>query len=108
MRDLNKEFHDLMFGNMQNNGSEPAATAEEIKAAGMLYLEKNEFKLGDLITWKDGMRDCRFPEYGKPAVVIDILVGQRSATDDSGNHENEPWDVRIGLLMETVILMVTG
>jgi hypothetical protein len=35
---------------------------------------KTSFKKGDLVTWKDGLRDRLHPEPGWPAIVLDIFI----------------------------------
>ncbi len=70
-------------GNIKDTGS-----PEVLKELGQRYLAKSSMVPGDLVTWKKGLRDSRFPEYGKPVVVIEIVPGQRRPLegDASGNH----------------------
>lgn len=78
-------------------------TPEELKALGARYLEKHEFELGQLVTWKEGMKTCKFPDYGKPAVVIEMADIRSGLGDDghiSGNHDYEPNHIRIGVVLK--------
>ena len=81
-------------GNIKDTGS-----PEVLKELGQRYLAKSSMVPGDLVTWKKGLRDSRFPEYGKPVVVIEIVPGQRRPLegDASGNHCGELIEMRIGV-----------
>lgn len=35
--------------------------------------ETHRFKPGDLVRWKPGLKSSRFPEYGEPVIVLDVL-----------------------------------
>ena len=65
----------------------------------MAYIVRENFREGDLVSWKDGMKNIKWPAYGKPAVVLEIRDGQRASKEDSGScYWQEPNDVRIGIL----------
>jgi hypothetical protein len=61
------------------------------------------FAVGDLVTWKPGLRNRRLPRDGQPAVVMAVL--ETPITDgerESGStYFNEPLDLVIGLFMES-------
>lgn len=77
------------------------ATPEEIKALGASYLEKHNFELWQLVTWKDGMDNCKYPKPGEPAVIIEKGEFRSDKGDDGtmgGNHDCEPHSIRIGIV----------
>jgi hypothetical protein len=37
----------------------------------------NHFKTGDLVCWKPGLKNCRVPAYGMPAVALEVLAGEQ-------------------------------
>lgn len=62
----------------------------------------HDFKVGDLVTWKSGLKNGRYPEKNYPAVVTRIYPEPLTRADmESGsNHFREPLDL--------VILVDTG
>lgn len=84
------------------------ASAAEIKTLGEMYLQKNEFKPGDLAQWKPGLKNAKFPNYGEPIVVIELFSDQRRQSADGSNHALEPQNLRFGILQneqfETYVL----
>lgn len=60
------------------------------------------FKPGDLVCWKPGLRNRRFPCGGRPAVVLEVLTTPVLDTDaDSGStYYREPLDLVLGLFLD--------
>lgn len=60
----------------------------------------NRFKRGDLVVWKEGLKNKNFPEYGQPAVVIEQLERPIiNLSDDSGSsYYREPLDLILAIL----------
>lgn len=60
------------------------------------------FKVGDIVTWKPGLSNRRYPKNGAPAVVMEVL--ETSVLDrerDSGSpYFREPLDVVLGVFAE--------
>lgn len=60
------------------------------------------FKVGDIVTWKPGLSNRRYPKNGAPAVVMEVL--ETSVLDrerDSGSpYFREPLDVLLGVFAE--------
>lgn len=38
------------------------------------FMRKEEFKAGDFVTWKSGLKNCRIPAYGQPVVVMEVFA----------------------------------
>ncbi len=64
--------------------------------------EKHQFQVGDLITWKRGLKNGKYPRQGYPAIVTRIYDTPliREDMDSGSNHYREPLDM--------VILVDTG
>jgi hypothetical protein len=67
------------------------------------FREPHTFEVGDLVTWKPGLKDRPIPRYGQPAVVMDVLDppivdGERAS---GSTYFNEPIDVVLGLFMDS-------
>ena len=60
------------------------------------------FKPGDLVCWKSGMRNRRFPREGNPAVVLEVLATPHldSETETGSTYYREPLDLVLGLFLE--------
>lgn len=61
-----------------------------------------QFRVGDLVTWKPGLKNGRYPEKNYPAVVTRVYEEPltRSDMESGSNHFREPLDL--------VILVDTG
>ena len=64
-----------------------------------LLNQRHVFKPGDLVCWKPGMRNRRFPHPGKPAVVLEVLATPilDSDTEAGSTYYREPLDLVLGL-----------
>ncbi|PTB96463.1 hypothetical protein C9994_07265 [Marivirga lumbricoides] len=64
--------------------------------------EEIDYAAGDIVVWKDKLKNKNFPLHGQPAIVIEVLDQPRY--DDSaqiGSHIfKEPHDLILGLIME--------
>ncbi len=59
------------------------------------------FKPGDIIMWKQGMKNADVPEYGEPVAVLEVKPGGRGGQsgDPCSVHFDEPLDIRVGVIM---------
>lgn len=67
-----------------------------------LFHERHRFAPGDLVAWKAGLKNRRWPRYGRPAVVMEVLPTPILDSDqDSGSpYFHEPLDLVLGLFLE--------
>lgn len=65
-----------------------------------LFNEKHTFKPGDLVTWKSpNMVIKQAPEFGKPAIVLEVLSEPVIAKNDPGTpYFMEPLDIICGVI----------
>lgn len=62
-------------------------------------LREVDFSDGDIVQWKDGLRNRAYPAYGEPVVVVEILPEPVYGDDDSGTPQfREPLDLVLGWL----------
>lgn len=64
--------------------------------------EKHSFAVGDLIKWKEGLRNKGIPKSEEPAVVVEVL-DRINAHFDEGKDSGTPYfkeklDLRIGVI----------
>jgi hypothetical protein len=65
-------------------------------------LVKNNFKQGDLIVWKNGLRNKKLPNEGQPAVVLEVLSTPLTQHEqETGSpYFREPLDIVLAMLDE--------
>lgn len=56
--------------------------------------------MGDVITWKDGLRNKRFPQYGEVAVVSRVMEEPVFDSVENGGsiYFREPLDVVVAII----------
>ena len=64
-----------------------------------LINQEINFTKGDLVKWKKGLKNRRFPEYNQPVVVIDILDKPHLSENEEIGSPNfrEPLDLLLGV-----------
>lgn len=78
--------------------SNATAKIEQVRKALEVFNQKHEFKPGDVVQWKPGMRNtCGFPEYGEPALVAAVHANPVYASNETGGspYFNEPLDLML-------------
>lgn len=67
-----------------------------------LFERVHDFAPGDLVSWKPGLKHKRFPRYGQPAVVLEVLATPvlDPMTEAGATYFREPLDVVIGVLWD--------
>ena len=79
---------------------EPGEVEKTLRVALQALQSKNDFKVGQLVKWKPGLRNKKRPNYGEPAIVVGLLetpVMDTSSTSGSA-YFREPLDMQLGLL----------
>lgn len=63
---------------------------------------RHELRAGMIVTWKPGLKNRRWPAYGKPAVVVKMLDTPVLDTDESGStYFREPLDMILGFFIDS-------
>ena len=63
---------------------------------------RHELRPGAIISWKPGLKNRKWPAYGKPAVVVEILDEPVCDTDESGTtYFREPLDMIVGIFLDS-------
>jgi hypothetical protein len=69
------------------------------KAAAEYLADPEDFNPGDLVTWKTQLKNRRFPAYGRPAVVIETVVGRTVKAEETSRITiEEPIDLTLGII----------
>lgn len=52
---------------------------------------EDKIKVGDLVVWKDGLKNRKRPSYAEPAIVISVADDHDDALYDPGNESGSPY-----------------
>jgi len=71
-----------------------------LKSSVEKYNQKNSFKIGDIVQWKEGLKNKKRPQFGEPCIVIEVL---NKAISDiqapiASPYFAEKLDIKLGLL----------
>ena len=55
---------------------------------------QEQFVPGDLIVWKPGMMNYKFPEYGEPVMVLEVMDPPIRVHSSGDQYSCEPLDLR--------------
>jgi hypothetical protein len=97
-QDLNDEENDMLEGD-GNYGEEYIA---KLQSACSNLLKKESFQVGQLVKWKENLKNRRLPHKNQPAIVVDILDEPIiSNEEESGSpYFQENLDIVLGILVE--------
>lgn len=66
------------------------------------YSQERLFKIGDVVQWKEGLKNKKRPQYGEPCIVVEIL--DKPISDDeapiASPYYAEKLDIKLGLLAD--------
>lgn len=61
------------------------------------YREAQTFAPGDLVEWKEGLKNRRYPSYGEPVIVVEVYDEPIYVDNDSGSqYFREPLNIKLG------------
>ena len=71
-----------------------------LKSSVEKYNQKETFKIGDVVQWKEGLKNKKRPQYGEPCIVIEVL--DKAISDNeapiASPYFAEKLDIKLGLL----------
>lgn len=74
-----------------------------LKSNLALLNEKHNFNIGDIVVWKEGLKNRRFPEYSQPGIVIQTYNEQ---VKDNDSDIGESYDIQIGFIEDDSLFFV--
>jgi len=82
---------------------EKLAAAERLVTLSRSYAEVNRFRVGDLVTWKPGMRNRRMPAYDDVVIVSGLIEGGRYGPEKSSGspYFREPETLKVAFIDES-------
>jgi hypothetical protein len=86
-------------------GTEDPAEARKrtLKQLAKRLDEHHAFAKGEFVAWKAGLRNRKFPDYGEPCIVTNVLptpIFDPNETSAASPYFQEPLDLVIGVFHE--------
>ena len=111
LADLGPDEKEALLRNMAACSAKPATafgqdwdkTVEVLRANYERYGAKETFRPGQLVVWKNGLKNRKRPVEGEPGIVIEVLeqpVFDSEQGDAGSPYFRESLDIRIGVLDE--------
>lgn len=88
----------LMSAQVQRASNEDMAASLESRFASLA--NRHDFSIGELVTWKPGLKHMQFPRLGRPAIVVEILETPvvNSYVPPDSPYFGEILDIRVGVI----------
>lgn len=85
---------------IKNNLISKEEALKQLSDSYLNYNETGDFKIGQYLKWKKGMKNRYKPEYGMPVVVIDLLKNPIVSEEEESYspYFREKIDIVIGLI----------
>lgn len=82
------------------DADEEVATPKKLRELYESYNKQRQFKPGDLVQWKRGLKDRKFPRLGEPAIVLKVLDTPIIDPDSEAGspYFRQEYDVVLGIL----------
>jgi len=77
--------------------SEPTEHIERLKKRANSLSNVSDLEVGEIVIWKDGLKNKRYPNYGQPAIVLNKI--DPPLVDDDVSF-NEILNIRLGFIVE--------
>ena len=78
--------------------SEPYVYFENLHKRADLLKKKSFFSIGDIVVWKDGLKNKRYPNYNQPSIILTIFNPALEDKDDVSFTETV--DIQLGFINE--------
>lgn len=94
------------FGEKDADSEEEKNYGEEylvqLKSACKNFLRKESFEVGQIVKWKENLKNRRLPHKNQPAIVITILDEPVISTDDESGSPYflETLDIILGIIVD--------
>lgn len=78
---------------------EAVERAVSVQAKYDVLAQKHTFTPGQMVQWKPGACNRKFPMYGEPVVVVEILATPLPAKEDTGSpYIADELDAKVGMI----------
>ncbi len=79
----------------------PEETTLKLKECFEFFKIENNFAEGQLVGWKKGLKNRKYPRYGEPAIVVELLATPifSDETESGSPYFREPLDLILGVMV---------
>jgi len=103
---VRKAFYEAIEKKVKESKHSPhlplgAKKLDLLREAFTTFQLENTFKVGDIVRWKNGMKNRLRPAYSEPAIVIEFNSSKPALLNEKGSETpyfREPLDLQLGLL----------
>ena len=71
----------------------PSAYIEKIKKHRELLEQQTKFEVGNIVVWKDGLRNRKYPDVNQPCIVLKL---HENAVSDGEPDTGDAYDIQVG------------
>lgn len=105
-KDLLKMLLKKALEDKKNQTLDNAGKIDLLKKLKTLYEEKNDFKVGDILSWKKQLKNRKFPDYNEPIIVLEILAEPifDQSVEIGSAYFNERNDIKAGVYRDDTLL----
>jgi hypothetical protein len=80
--------------------SNPDAYINRLRENAKALFQSTKFKIGDVVSWKDGLKNKRYPAYKQPAIVLEML---EPFIKDNDPSYNEKLTIKLGFIISSLL-----
>lgn len=108
--DQKKDLLKVLLKNaLEDNKKENIDNPQKIEILKELrdsYEKKYDFKVGDIIRWKNKLKSRKLPEYDEPIIILEILDEPIFNINEQigSTYFNEKIDIKIGIVKDNSFL----
>jgi hypothetical protein len=92
---------------LKTTPEDDATKIQQLQKAQSIYANQHKFKAGDIVRWKEFMKNKTMPEYNEPAIVLDVLTEPilDGAGDAGSTYFNQKLDLILGVITDNTFLI---
>ena len=90
-----------LLGNLQEEVNYTKEHLSQLKSACENFLQKDSFHVGQILKWKEKLKNRKFPLENQPAIVVSILDEPVISKDDESGSPYflETLDIILGIIV---------
>lgn len=94
-------FKSVIQKENQRNTFSPSETIKKLSEIKADFDKGYEFKPNDIVKWKANLKNKTIPDYGEPAIVLEVLREPVFDEKETGStYFREPLNIILGILAE--------
>ena len=104
------QSEDIHKSNIDDNNAHDYGNEyiDKLKLTCQNFLRKESFEVGQIVKWKEGLRNRKFPFNNQPAIVVSVLEKPVISTDYNKSGSPfylEPLDIILGIIVDDGVFL---